>query len=85
MQVWQSVRNRNVCPHQLERDCPNFFRLLLHTVASRLMHALRIEVAKVAPKLGSLQLNTLRLQLLKVAASVTQSARRFLIRLPRAL
>jgi len=62
----------------------NAFRLLLHAVAYRLMRALRLSLAKVAPALGALQFDTMRLRLLKVAAIVTQSARRFLVRLPSA-
>lgn len=60
----------------------NSFRLLLHAVAYRLMRALRLSLATVAPTLGVLQFDTIRLRLLKVAAIVTQSARRFLVRLP---
>ncbi len=60
----------------------NFFRLLLHSAAYRLMYALRQEVAEVSPQLGRSQMDTLRLRLLKVAAIVTQSVRRILLRLP---
>lgn len=60
----------------------NFFRLLLHSAAYRLMYALREEVAEVSPQLGRKQMDTLRLRLLKVAAIVTQSVRRILVRLP---
>jgi hypothetical protein len=60
----------------------NFFRLLLHAAAYRLMYALREEVAEVSPQLGRKQMDTLRLRLLKVAAIVTQSVRRILLRLP---
>ena len=60
----------------------NFFRLLQHSAAYRLMYALRKEVAEVSPQLGRKQMDTLRLQLLKVAAIVTQSVRRTLLRLP---
>jgi hypothetical protein len=63
----------------------NFFRLLLHTAAYRLLHALRQEVAAAgSAQLGHAQFDTLRLRLLKVAAWVTQSARRILVRLPKA-
>ena len=62
----------------------NFFRLLLHAAAYRLLHALRQQVAKQSAALGCAQFDTLRLRLLKVAAWITQSARRILIRLPRA-
>lgn len=61
----------------------NFFRLLLHVAAYRLMHAVRVAAAEVVPELARAQFDTLRLRLLKVAAHVTQSVRRILIRLPR--
>jgi hypothetical protein len=61
----------------------NFFRLLLHAAAYRLMHAVRVAAAIVVPEFGRAQFDTLRLRLLKVAAYVTQSVRRILIRLPR--
>jgi hypothetical protein len=64
------------------RFVANAFRLFLHAVAYRLMHALRAVAAIVAPPLGRLQMDTLRLRLLKVAAHVTTSVRRFLVRLP---
>jgi hypothetical protein len=76
------------------RFVANAFRLLLHAIAYRLMHALRATVARVAPavedvstdrvRLATAQMDTLRLRLLKVAAHVTASVRRVLIRLPRA-
>jgi hypothetical protein len=62
----------------------NFFRLLLHVAAYRLLHALRHKIAAHSATLGRAQFDTLRLRLLKVAAWVTQSARRVLIRLPQA-
>lgn len=62
----------------------NFFRLLLHAAAYRLLHGVRQQIAKHSARLGRAQFDTLRLRLLKVAAWVTQSARRILIRLPRA-
>jgi Transposase DDE domain group 1 len=62
----------------------NFFRLLEHAAAYGLVHALRTQVAPLAPQLGRAQLDTLRLQLLKVAALVSQSTRRLLVRLPAA-
>jgi hypothetical protein len=62
----------------------NFFRLLEHAAAYVLMHALRTHAGQVSPVLASVQLDTLRLRLLKVAATVTQSARRIFVRLPRA-
>jgi len=65
------------------RFLANAFRLLLHAVAYRLMHALRASVAKSDPHLGRAQLDTLRLRLLKVAAVVQVSVRRVLVRLPR--
>jgi hypothetical protein len=76
------------------RFVANAFRLLLHTVAYRLMHALREVVGRVAPvfesddepkplRLATVQMDTLRLRLLKVAAIVVSSVRRVLLRLPR--
>lgn len=60
------------------RFVANAFRLLLHAIAYRLMHALRATVARVAPaveyvstdrvRLATAQMDTLRLRLLKVAA-----------------
>lgn len=61
----------------------NFFRLLLHAAAYRLMYGVRVAAAKVVPELACAQFDTLRLRLLKVAAHVTQSVRRILIRLPQ--
>ncbi len=66
------------------RFSANAFRLFLHAVAYRLMHALRTAAAVVEPALGNLQMDTLRLRLLKVAALVTSSVRRLLVRMPRA-
>lgn len=62
----------------------NFFRLLAHAAAYVLVHALRTQVAPLAPPLGRAQFDTLRLHLLKVAAIVSQSTRRVLVRLPAA-
>ena len=62
----------------------NFFRLLLHALAYRLLHALRKRVAEHSTELGRVQFDTLRLRLLKVAAWVSQSVRRILVRLPKA-
>lgn len=72
----------------------NAFRLLLHAIAYRMMHALRATVARVAPsvvyvesdrvRLATAQMDTLRLRLLKVAACVSSSVRRVLVRLPAA-
>jgi hypothetical protein len=76
------------------RFVANAFRLLLHAIAYRLMHALRAAVARVAPdvvyvstervQLATAQMDTLRLRLLKVAAYISSSVRRVLIRLPAA-
>jgi hypothetical protein len=60
----------------------NAFRLLLHAFAYRLLDGLRTQVAHVDPALGRLQFDTLRLQLLKVAALVRQSVRRITVALP---
>jgi hypothetical protein len=75
------------------RFVANAFRLLLHAVAYRLMHALRNMAVRVAPwvappgekalRLGVAQMDTIRLRLLKVAAIVTSSVRRILVRIPR--
>ena len=66
------------------RFAANFFRLLLHAAAYRLMHALRERVAPLSQKLGRAQFDTLRLRLLCVAAQVTQTTRRVLVRIPKA-
>lgn len=66
------------------RFVANAFRLFLHAVAYRLMHALRAASAVVVPVLGRLQMDTLRLRLLKVATLVSMSVRRILVRMPRA-
>jgi hypothetical protein len=78
------------------RFVANAFRLLLHALAYRLMHALRAAAAvaqnRVEPiggetrplRLATAQMDTLRLRLLKVAAHVIPSVRRVLIRLPAA-
>lgn len=66
------------------RFAANAFRLLLHAATYVLMHAVRAHVAAHAPRLATAQFDTLRLRLLKVAAVVSQSARRILVRLPRA-
>ncbi len=60
----------------------NAFRLALHAIAYRLLDALRRVVIRVAPTFGRRQLDTLRLLLLKVAALVGQSVRRFTFQLP---
>ena len=79
------------CKNALQADrlscatfAANFFRLLEHAAAYVLFHALRTQVAPLAPRLGRAQFDTLRLQLLKVAAIVSQSTRRVLVRLPSA-
>lgn len=76
------------------RFVANAFRLFLHALAYRLMHALRATLAEVAPepeyvetdrvRLGVAQMDTIRTRLLKVAALVTATVRRVLVRLPRA-
>jgi hypothetical protein len=60
----------------------NFFRLLLHAAAYRLMFALREELATERIDMGNCQLDTLRLRLLKIGAMVRQSVRRILVRMP---
>ena len=79
------------CKNALQADrlscstfAANFFRLLEHAAAYVLLHALRTQGAPLAPQLGRAQFDTLRLQLLKVAALVSQSTRRLLVRLPSA-
>ena len=62
----------------------NFFRLLLHSAAYRLMHELRHLAAEHSDELGRAQFDTLRLRILKVAALVKQSIRRIHVRLPKA-
>lgn len=62
----------------------NAFRLFLHAVAYRLLDALRRTVLDVDPAFGRKQFDTLRLLLLKVAAFVRQSVRRFTVQLPAA-
>ena len=62
----------------------NFFRLLLHAAAYRLMYSIRERAACARPELARTQFDTLRLRLLKVAAHVTRSVRRILVRLPLA-
>jgi hypothetical protein len=62
----------------------NFFRLLLHSAAYRLMHELRARTSEHSMELGRAQFDTLRLRILKVGALVRQSVRRIHIRLPRA-
>jgi hypothetical protein len=65
------------------RYVANFFRLILHAVAYRLMFEVRRAARAVgAFKIAQMQFDTLRLRLWKVAAQVTQSVRRILVRLP---
>lgn len=66
------------------RFAANAFRLLLHAIAYRLLHALRTSAGAVEPVLRRVQMDTLRIRLLKVAAIVTTSVRRVVVRLPRA-
>ena len=66
------------------RFAANVFRLFLHAVAYRLMHALRTTAGAIEPSLRRVQMDTLRLRLLKVAALVVRSVRRVVVRLPRA-
>ena len=65
------------------RFAANAFRLLLHSAAYVLMHSVRTHLAAHAPCLATAQFDTLRLRVLKVAAIVSQSARRILVRLPK--
>ena len=65
------------------RFTANAFRLLLHVVAYRLLHALRHRLGELGSPLARCQFDTLRLRLLKVAAVVQRSVRRITIRLPR--
>jgi hypothetical protein len=62
----------------------NFFRLLLHSAAYRLMLGLRRAARAVHSELGVQQFDTIRLRVLKVAALVRHSVRRVLVQLPRA-
>ncbi len=68
-------------------SCTNFvanaFRLWLHALAYRLMHALRQECCTQFATV-CFQMDTLRLRLLKVAALVVESVRRVSVRLPSA-
>ena len=66
------------------RFVANFFRLLLHGAAYRLMLALRRAAQAVHSDLGAQQFDTIRLRVLKVAALVRHSVRRVLVQLPRA-
>lgn len=64
------------------RFAANFFRLILHAVAYRLMLRLRQHGANISPQHGRYQFDTLRNRLLKVAVVVWESCPRLLIRLP---
>jgi hypothetical protein len=66
------------------RFVANFFRLLLHGAAYRLLLALRRAAQAVHSELGTQQFDTIRLGVLKVAALVRHSVRRVLVQLPRA-
>ena len=66
------------------RFVANAFRLFVHALAYRLMHALRAAAGAVEPSLRRVQMDTLRLRLLKVAALVVRSVRRIVVRLPAA-
>jgi hypothetical protein len=65
------------------RFLANAFRLLLHAVAYRLLHALRQRLAELGSSLARCQFDTLRVKLLKVAAFVQRSVRRITVRMPR--
>jgi hypothetical protein len=60
----------------------NFLRLLFHAAAYRLLFALRRLTGQIRPTFATLQFDTLRLRLLKVAGMVKESARRILVQLP---
>lgn len=60
----------------------NAFRLFLHALAYRLLDGLRRHIAALVPQMARAQFDTIRLQLLKVAAMVDQSVRRIVVRLP---
>ena len=85
-ELWIKDFKNALCADRLScsRFVANFFRLLLHAAAYRLMHALRERVAPLSQQLGRAQFDTLRLRLLRVAAQVTQSTRRIRVRLPKA-
>ena len=96
--LYQAYRRRGQCENRIKDlknaliadrlSCSsfkaNFFRLLLHAAAYRLMFALRQALAPFSKTLHKAQFDTLRLRLLKVAAEVTESTRRILVRLPKA-
>lgn len=64
------------------RFAANAMRLVMHAAAYVLLHELREEAHVVRADIGRLQMDTLRLQLLKIAAVVTTSFRRIVIALP---
>ena len=96
--LYQAYRRRGQCENRIKDlknalsadrlSCSsfkaNFFRLLLHAAAYRLMFALRQALAPLSETLHKAQFDTLRLRLLKVAAEVKESTRRILVRLPKA-
>lgn len=61
----------------------NHFRLLLHTAAYILMYVLREEIAQAQPdsELATAQMDTIRLKLIKIGASIRVTARKIWIRL----
>ncbi len=61
----------------------NQFRLILHTAAYWLMHAMRDAVSKRSP-LSTAEFATIRLRLLKIAARVVEGAARIRVFLPTA-
>jgi len=61
----------------------NFFRLLLHGNAYRLLYAVRNRLQQEAPQEGNIQFDTLRLKLLKVSVVVRESLRRIWLQLPK--
>lgn len=64
------------------RFAANLFRLLEHAIAYRLMFEVRKAATVAAPAVATMQMDTLRLRVLKVGAFVSQSVRRILVRLP---
>lgn len=62
------------------RFMANFFRLLLHTAAFNLLNAVR-DCPEIPEQLRVAQPATWRLKLIKVAAEITQSTRRIVVKL----
>jgi hypothetical protein len=60
----------------------NYFRLLLHSAAYRLMYELRQATAEHSDDLARAQFDTLRLRILKVGVLVKESVRRIHLRFP---